>query len=114
MDFPPQFANPIVFLLISPVVLGALYAIRRGVSKYIILSRVIILCLLITALALPFTMGTTTVRDDAPRITVLADNTMSMDLFNKDTGQKIYDAIKSKTRPTYKHSPESLHLWVMR
>ncbi len=97
MDFPPQFANPIVFLLISPVVLGALYAIRRGVSKYIILSRVIILCLLITALASPFTMGTTTVRDDAPRITVLADNTMSMDLFNKDTGQKIYDAIKSKT-----------------
>ena len=88
MDIP-QFANPLVFLLISPVVLGGLYAMRKGVSKYLILSRVIILCLLITALASPFTMGMTTVKDDAPRITVLTDKTMSMDIFNKDTGQKI-------------------------
>ena len=101
MDIP-QFANPLVFLLISPVVLGGLYAVRRGVSKYLILSRVIILCLLITALASPFTMGLTTVKDDAPRITVLTDKTMSMDIFNKDTGQKIYEAIKSKTPTTFR------------
>lgn len=101
MDIP-QFANPLVFLLISPVVLGGLYAIRKGVSKYLILSRVIILCLLIIALASPFTMGMTTVKDDAPRITVLTDKTMSMDIFNKDTGQKIYDAIKSKTPTTFR------------
>lgn len=101
MDFTiPQFANPLVFLLISPVVLGGLYAVRKGVSKYLVLSRVIILCLLITALASPFTMGMTTVKDDAPRITVLTDKTMSMDIFNKDTGQKIYEAIKSKTPTT--------------
>ncbi len=102
MVFPPQFENPLVFLLISPVVLGGLYAIRRGVSKYLILSRVIILCLLITALASPFSMGTTTVRDDAPRITVLSDQTMSMDLFTKDTGQKLYEAIKPKTPTTFR------------
>jgi len=101
MDFP-QFANPLVFLLISPVVLGGLYAVRKGVSKYLILSRVIILCLLITALASPFTMGMTTVKDDAPRITVLTDKTMSMDIFNKDTGQKIYEGIKSKTPTTFR------------
>lgn len=100
MDFPPQFMNPMVLLLISPVVLGGLYAIRRGVSKYLILSRVIILTFLIIALASPFTMGTTTVKDDAPRITVLTDQTMSMDLYNKDTGQKLYEAIKSKTPTT--------------
>ncbi|MCG2738577.1 MAG: hypothetical protein L6282_19525, partial [Candidatus Methanoperedenaceae archaeon] len=102
MDFPPQFMNPLVLLLISPVVLGGLYAIRRGVSKYLILSRVIILSLLIIALASPFTMGTTTVKDDAPRITVLSDQTMSMDLYNTDTGKKIYEAIKSKTPTTYR------------
>jgi uncharacterized membrane protein len=101
MDIP-QFANPLVFLLVSPVVLGGLYAMRKGVSKYLILSRIIILSLLITALASPFTMGTTTIKDDAPRITVLTDQTMSMDLFNKDTGQKIYDAIRSKTPTTLK------------
>ncbi|MDO8727346.1 MAG: VWA domain-containing protein [Candidatus Methanoperedens sp.] len=102
MDFPPQFASPLILLLISPVVLGGLYAIRRGVSKYLILSRVIILSLLIIALASPFTMGITTVKDDAPRITVLTDQTMSMDLFKKDTGQIIYEAIKSKTPTTFK------------
>ncbi len=102
MDFPPQFMNPLVLLLISPVVLGGLFAIRRGVSKYLILSRVIILSLLIIALASPFTMGTTTVKDDAPRITVLADQTMSMDLYNTDSGKKIYEAIKSKTSTTYR------------
>src|SRR4030067_3531029 len=99
MDIP-QFANPLVFLLSSPGVLGGLYAIRKGVSKSLILSRVIILCLLITALTSPFTMGMITVKDDAPRITVLDDKTMSMDIFNKDTGQKIYEAIKSKTPTT--------------
>lgn len=102
MDFPPQFMNPLVLLLISPVVLGGLYAIRRGVSKYLILSRVIILSLLIIALASPFTMGTTTVKDDVPRITVLSDQTMSMDLYNMDAGKKIYEAIKSKTPTTYR------------
>lgn len=102
MEFPPQFMNPLVLLLISPVVLGGLFAIRRGVSKYLILSRVIILCLLIIALASPFTMGTTTVKDDAPRITVLTDQTMSMDLYNTDTGKKLYEAIKSKTPTTHR------------
>ncbi len=102
MDFPPQFASPLVLLLISPVVLGGLYAMRKGVSRYLVLSRVIILSLLIIALASPFTMGTITVKDDAPRITVLTDQTMSMDLFNKDTGTKLYEAIKPKTPTTFR------------
>lgn len=93
----PQFANPLVLLLISPLVLAGWYATRRGISKPLIISRVIILSLLIVALASPFTLGTSTVRDEAPRITVVSDHTMSTDLFNKDTGQKIFEAIKSKT-----------------
>ncbi|HLB70873.1 MAG TPA: vWA domain-containing protein [Candidatus Methanoperedens sp.] len=95
-----DFANPLVLLLISPVVLGAWYAVRRGVSRAIMVSRVIILSLLIIALASPFTIGMTTIRDEAPRITVLNDQTMSMDLFSRDAGQKIYDAIRSKTPTT--------------
>jgi len=97
-----DLANPLVLLLISPVVLAGWFAIRRGVSKSLIISRVIILSLLIIALASPFTLGTSTVRDEAPRITVVSDQTMSMDLFNKDTGQKIFEAIKSKTPTTYR------------
>src|SRR5659263_755017 len=98
MDFAiPQFEHPLVLLLISPLILAGIFAIRRGVSKWIIFSRIIILSLLIIARASPYSLGITTIRDDAPRITVISDNTFSMDLFTKDTGKKIFDAIQSKT-----------------
>ncbi|MDO9099107.1 MAG: VWA domain-containing protein [Candidatus Methanoperedens sp.] len=97
-----ELANPLVLLLISPVVLAGWYAIRKGIPRALIISRVIILSLLIIALASPFTLGTSTVRDEVPRITVISDQTMSMDLFNKDTGTKIFESIKSKTPTTYR------------
>lgn len=97
-----ELANPLILLLISPVVLAGWYAIRKGIPRPLIISRVIILSLLIIALASPFTLGTSTVRDEAPRITVVSDQTMSMDLFNKDTGSKIFESIKSKTPTTYR------------
>ncbi len=92
-----EFAYPLVIFLISPVALAGWYAVRRGVPRLIIISRVIILSLLIIALASPFTLETRTIRDEAPRVTVLSDQTMSMDLFNKDTGEKIFESIKTKT-----------------
>jgi hypothetical protein len=98
MDFAiPQFENPLVLLLISPLILAGIYAVRRGVSKWIVFSRIIILSLLIVALASPYSLGISTVRDDAPRITVISDKTFSMDLFNMDMGKKLFDAIQSKT-----------------
>lgn len=98
----PEFQYPLVLLLISPLVLAGFYAVRKGVSKWIIFSRVIIIGLLIIALASPYSVGITTVRNDAPRITVISDNTMSMDLFNTDTGKKVYDAIRTKTTTKFR------------
>ncbi|PWB53690.1 MAG: hypothetical protein C3F06_06130 [Candidatus Methanoperedenaceae archaeon] len=97
MEISTQFEHPYVLLLISPLILAGLYYIRRGVSKWIIISRIIILSLLIMALASPFSLGINTVRDDAPKITVISDDTMSMDLFNKDLGKKVFDALQPKT-----------------
>jgi len=98
MDFAlPQFEHPLVLLLISPLILAGIFAIRRGVSKWIIFSRIIILSLLIIALASPYSLGISTVRDDAPRITVISDKTLSMDIFNMDMGKKLFDAIQPKT-----------------
>lgn len=96
-----QFAYPYILLFISPVFLAGWYAIRRGVSKSLIISRMVILSLLIIALASPLTLKTTTIRDEAPRITIISDQTMSMDLFPKNTGKKIFENIKSKTPTTY-------------
>ncbi|NJD77270.1 MAG: VWA domain-containing protein [Candidatus Methanoperedens sp.] len=101
MDLP-QFASPFVLLLISPIILGGLYAVRKGIPKPLIISRVVILSLLVIALASPYTLGTNTITDDAPKITVISDQTMSMDLFKTDTGQKLADALKSKTSTTYR------------
>jgi uncharacterized membrane protein len=97
MVISTQFENPYILLLISPLILAGLYYIRRGVSKWIIISRIIILSLLIMALASPYSLGINTVRDDAPKITVISDDTMSMDLFNKDLGKKVFDALQPKT-----------------
>ncbi len=98
----PQFANPYMLLLISPVILAGWYAMRKGVSKPLIISRIIILSLLIMALASPFALTTSTIKDETPRITVVSDQTMSMDLFNKDTASKLFEALKSKTPTTYR------------
>ncbi|MDP2845313.1 MAG: hypothetical protein Q8N79_04460, partial [Candidatus Methanoperedens sp.] len=97
-----DLAYPLVLLLISPVVLAGWYAIRRGISKPLIISRVVILSLLIIALASPYTIGMTTVRDELPRIRVVSDQTMSMDLFNKDTGKKVADFLQSRTTTDYR------------
>ncbi len=98
MDFAiPQFENPLVLLLISPLILAGIFAIRRGVSKWIVFSRIIILSLLIIALASPYSLEISTKRDELPRITVISDHTLSMDLFNMDMGNNLYGAIKSKT-----------------
>ncbi|HEY9206288.1 MAG TPA: hypothetical protein VIO58_10250, partial [Candidatus Methanoperedens sp.] len=97
-----QLANPFVLLLISPLVLAGYYAIRKGISKLLIISRVVILSLLIIALASPYTLGTTTIRDDSPKVTVISDQTLSMDLFKTDTGQKLFESLKSKTDTTYR------------
>jgi len=99
----PQLANPLVLLLISPVILMAWYAVRKGIPKLLMVSRVVILSLLIIALASPYTLGTSTIRDEAPRITLVEDQTLSMDLFNKDTGQNLFEALKkSNPSTTYK------------
>ncbi len=97
-----ELANPLLLLLISPVLLAGWYAIRKGISRALIISRMVILSLLIIALASPITLSTSTIRDEAPRITLVSDQTMSMDLFDKDAGQKIFEAIKSKTPTTYR------------
>ena len=97
MVISTQFEHPYVLLLISPLILAGLYYIRKGVSKWIIISRMFILSLLIMALASPYSLGLGSVRDDAPKITVISDDTLSMDLFNKDLGKKVFDALQPKT-----------------
>ena len=55
------------------------------------------MALLITALAGPYYPITTTELDDTPSITVLSDETHSMDIFEKGAAQEIYDMLLQQT-----------------
>ncbi|MCL7412516.1 MAG: hypothetical protein M8353_02735, partial [ANME-2 cluster archaeon] len=53
--------------------------------------------LLITALAGPYYPITTTELDDTPSITVLSDETRSMDIFETGAARGIYDMLQEQT-----------------
>ncbi|MCL7415105.1 MAG: VWA domain-containing protein [ANME-2 cluster archaeon] len=55
------------------------------------------MALLITALAGPYNPITMTEIDDTPSITVLSDETRSMDIFNGGAAKDIYDLLQQKT-----------------
>jgi len=84
-------------LAIIPVVAAGWLLLRKGAKNGLILSRTLIVALLITALAGPYYPITTTELDDTPSITVLSDETHSMDIFEKGAGQEIYDMLLQQT-----------------
>ncbi|MCK4937199.1 MAG: VWA domain-containing protein, partial [Methanosarcinales archaeon] len=67
--------------------------IHKGAKNVLIFSRTLIVALLITALAGPYYPIITTELDDTPSITVLSDETHSMDLFEKEAALEIYDML---------------------
>ncbi|KAF5411262.1 MAG: hypothetical protein C5S43_03555 [Candidatus Methanocomedens sp.] len=71
--------------------------LRKGAKNGLILSRTLIVALLITALAGPYYPIITTELDVTPSITVLSDETRSMDIFEKGAGQEIYDMLLQQT-----------------
>lgn len=62
-----------------------------------ILSRIIIISLLVTSLAGPYNPVIATETDETPSITVLSDETASMQIFQSGTGQKIFDYLSGTT-----------------
>ena len=96
-------AHPYVLLLAIPVIAAAAYLIRAGHRKGLLITRAAVFILLIIALASPYELTTQTIFDETPSITVIDDHTGSMALFDNDTGQRVYDQLKSLT-PTRIHA----------
>ena len=86
--------------LIIPIVIAALYLIRKGAGRKLILSRVLVLSLLVVALAAPYTITSDVTSDDNPQIVVISDETSSMNLFKEGTGDSLYEALTAKTPTT--------------
>jgi len=82
--------------LILVIVIGWVM-IHKGARRSLILSRMIIVSLLVIALAGPYYPVTVTEIDETPTITVLSDETASMDIFESGTAQGIFDKLQDTT-----------------
>ena len=80
-----------------PVIVIGWVLIHRGAKRRLILSRMIVVSLLVIALAGPYNPVPVTEIDETPTITVLSDETESMDIFKSDTAEEIFDKLQDTT-----------------
>jgi hypothetical protein len=92
-----EFEEPLVILLVIPIIIAGFYLLKKGAKKSLIISRIIVLSLLITALASPYTVVTSETVDDTPDLIIISDETNSMELFENETATELYEALQEKT-----------------
>ena len=90
-------AHPYRLLLIIPVLVATAYLIKNGHRKGLLATRAVVLMLLIVSLASPYNLVVRTTFDETPSVTIIDDHTGSMKLFDNDTGQRLYDRLRSRT-----------------
>ncbi|KAF5425411.1 MAG: von Willebrand factor type A domain-containing protein [Candidatus Methanocomedens sp.] len=94
---PMAFENIEYLLGVIPVIVIGWVLIHKGARRSLILSRIIIVSLLVVALAGPYNPVTVTETDETPTITVLSDETDSMDIFESGTAEEIFDKLQDTT-----------------
>ncbi|MCD4798791.1 MAG: VWA domain-containing protein [Methanosarcinales archaeon] len=94
---PIAFDNIEYLVGLIPVIVIGWVMIHKGARRSLILSRMIIVSLLVIALAGPYYPVTVTEIDETPTITVLSDETASMDIFESGTAQGIFDKLQDTT-----------------
>ncbi|MEA3323982.1 MAG: VWA domain-containing protein, partial [Euryarchaeota archaeon] len=90
------FVNKQVLYAIVPVIVIGMYCLMKSQKKLLVLSRMVVTALIIIALASPYTITTHTISDPNPSITVINDQSSSMDIFNKSTADTVCDAIHER------------------
>jgi Mg-chelatase subunit ChlD len=94
---PIAFENIEYLLGVLPVIVIGWVLIHKGARRSLILSRIIIVSLLVVALAGPYNPVTVTEINETPTITVLSDETESMDIFESGTAEEIFDKLQDTT-----------------
>jgi uncharacterized membrane protein len=90
------FVNKQVLCAIIPVLIIGLYCLMKSQKKLLVLSRMVVAALIIIALASPYTITTQTISDPHPSITVINDQSSSMDLFNRSVADAVCDSIHER------------------
>jgi len=95
-----SFEHPEMFWLMLPVLIGGLYLLRKATKKGLILSRIIVVALLVTALASPYTLDPRVTVDDSPNLVLISDETESMKIFDKQAATNLYESLAARTPTT--------------
>jgi uncharacterized membrane protein len=90
------FVNKQVLYAIVPVLVIGLYCLMKSQKKLLVLSRMVVAALIVIALASPYTITTHTISDPHPSITVINDQSSSMDIFNRSVADAVCDSIHER------------------
>ena len=93
----PQLLWGIPILLVT----GLIYTFKRAKNRLMSASRLAIFCLILAAAANPYVVATHTVQSSEPSITILADKTASMSLFDPDVATRLSSALPSSQIRTF-------------
>lgn len=86
---------PILFLA------GLFYMVTRAKNKILVGSRLLVFCLILAAAANPYSVATHTVQSAQPLITILADRTASMSLFDPDVATRLSEVLPNSQIRTF-------------
>lgn len=95
------FAEPGLLWLLPLILVAGAISIRRCKNKVLVLSRAVVFALLVVALANPYVVVTQTTQTKRPLITVISDETDSMDIFDPGTAQRVYDQLPNSQLRTF-------------
>jgi len=81
----PQLMWGIPILLVA----GLIYTFKRAKNRLMAASRLAVFCLILAAAANPYIVATHVVQSSEPSITILADKTASMSVFDPDVATRL-------------------------
>lgn len=87
------FQTPWMLWLVVPVITAGLLYLFRGRDRLLVISRIVVICLLIIALANPYAVVSHTKDVKRPRITILSDQTESTRIFDLSAAERLQAAL---------------------
>jgi uncharacterized membrane protein len=84
------FSNPeLLWSIPLLLVAGTIFVFKRAKNRILAASRLVIFCLILVAAANPYVVSVRTVQSSEPSITILADRTASMSVFDPDIAARL-------------------------
>ena len=93
----PQLLWGIPILLLA----GLIYTFKKAKNRLMAASRIVVFCLIMAAAANPYVVATHTVQSSEPSITILADKTASMSVFDPDVAARLNGVLPNSQIRTF-------------